>query len=196
MITGIAKRITHSWVMNRVILAEEADSYKYGLELLLSGICNTAVMISISIILHCPFAWIIFMLAFAPLRLTAGGFHAESHWGCIGMFCTTYAWLIYVASRIPSNFQCLCELLISCGSLWVIYILSPVEAKNKPLSKAQYTKYRTRSLVIAVFLFVFSLCIWIGILSHKTSYIYLYVGELSSMISLIVGRQSCLQQTV
>lgn len=65
-----------------VIEAKAIRIYAYGLELQHSSLAEGVAMIAISTVYGKPFLWILY-LAFLPLRLFRGGYHARTHFRCI-----------------------------------------------------------------------------------------------------------------
>ena len=188
MIVNIATYIAHMWVSSGVISEEDEANYYYGLQLLLSSLFNLAIIIGVSIFFRAPLAWIPFMLSFVPLRLTAGGFHAKTHWACIGSFCTVYTSLLLLSLMIPDAAYGMCAVAVACVSLSIVFCLSPVAAINKPLTAFQVAKYRRYSVLLTFLFLIPAVLLQIGILPKHHFYIYFYAGEISSALSLVVAK--------
>lgn len=127
---------------------------KFGLELLLTSIIGVVWMIIASAIFRRTFAWIPFILGFAPLRTTAGGFHAATHSGC---YCiSTCSFIVAVLISINYLIPSWLILLIAVCSFIVVLAFSPVEAANKPLSEITRNRNRKRSIAISAINLVLS----------------------------------------
>lgn len=187
MIVNIAAHIAHRWVTSGVISKEDEGNYYYGLQLLLSTLFNLAIIIGLSIIFRAPLAWISFMLAFVPLRLTAGGFHAKTHWACIGSFCTAYACLLLLSIKLPYAAYGTASTIAACSSLVIIYFLSPVAANNKPLTMFQTSRFRRYSIVLTIIFMIPATLLLIGIPPHHF-YIHFYAGEICGALSLVIAK--------
>lgn len=187
MIVNIAAHIVRRWVSSGVISKEDEENYYYGLQLLLSSLFNLAIIIGLSIFFRAPLAWIPFMLSFVPLRLTAGGFHAKTHWACIGSFCTVYACLLLLSIKLPYAAYGIGSTVVACGSLGIVCYLSPVAASNKPLTMVQVSKFRRYSILITIIFMIPAALLQIGIPPHHF-YIHFYAGELSGSLSLVIAK--------
>lgn len=187
MIESIASHIAHIWASCGVISEEDEANYYYGLQLLLSSFFNLAIIIGWSIFIREPLAWIPFMLSFVPLRLTAGGFHAKTHWACISAFCTVYAILLLLSLKLPDTAYGICTVIVAYASLGIVLCLSPVAATNKPLTMLQASKYRRYSILIAGLFIIPATLLQLGMLPQHLFYIHFYAGEISSALSLVVA---------
>ena len=67
---------------NGIVAPEKNKIYAYGMELVLSGLVNVLSVLLISILIFHPADGLLFLVAFIPLRTTAGGYHANSHLSC------------------------------------------------------------------------------------------------------------------
>lgn len=98
---------------NGIVAPEKNKIYAYGMELVLSGLVNVLSVLLISILIFHPADGLLFLVAFIPLRTTAGGYHANSHLSCNIVFLSTFVAL-----------ECLGHLLLKYGS--VILYMEPV----------------------------------------------------------------------
>jgi accessory gene regulator B len=87
-------------------------------------------------------------MAFIPLRLSAGGYHAKNHWSCILGFNITFfgfaALHLYMNMGNAQHYS-LISVIISSLLVWS---LASVEAVNKPLKDEQKGKQRKQSIII------------------------------------------------
>lgn len=164
---------------------------KYGLELIITASIGLLLMACVSFAARKPLAWIAFILGFAPLRTTAGGFHASSHWRCY--IITTITCAASIAFTLVGNITAWHYLAISGLSFLVMLIFSPVEAKNKPLSSKKRATNRCISLlIIGIELTMSLLLILCGI--HQAYIDIFYYGILAASISIIAAKINNLQR--
>lgn len=76
MISKLAKSIAHFFVINNIAEKSKEVIYAYGMELLISDILNTLIVLLISLISHTLPAVIVFIAVFMGLRQFVGGYHA------------------------------------------------------------------------------------------------------------------------
>ena len=134
MIHYMANKMTSIFVLYGESSDEDRDIYIYACETLLSTLANILLGLLIAFMVGRLVDGIVFMLGFAVLRRYAGGHHANTHKNCILTFaivllCSMVALTIisrlYIEGILP---------LAATVAMIGIFILSPVEHENKPLS--------------------------------------------------------------
>ena len=156
---------------NGIVAPEKNKIYAYGMELVLSGLVNV-----LSVLL--------FLAAFIPLRTTAGGYHANSHLSCNLVFLGTFIVLECLGYWLQEYCTVHLYLTIAVISLVTLLILSPSEAKNKPLTPERRRRNRRRSLILGgLNLAIGIILIW-GLQAPAlwcTSY---YLGVIAASVSM------------
>ena len=79
MISKLAKSIAHFFVVQNITEESKEVIYAYGMELLLSDMLNTLIVLLIALISHTLPSVIVFVAVFMGLRKLVGGYHANSH---------------------------------------------------------------------------------------------------------------------
>ncbi len=128
---------------------ERIKVYKYGFELLISTILNILGIVLLSIILGALEGGILFCIAFIPLRLVAGGYHAKHHWSCILGFNVTFLGFIMLHHYMNNEHALPYSMTAIIVSSLLIWSLAPVEAVNKPLKELQRETQRKKSVTLA-----------------------------------------------
>lgn len=118
---------------------------RYGTELIVASIIGILMIQVVSLILHIPVAWFFFLAGFVPLRLTAGGYHASTHFRCYAFFTSMFAFCLVIETKLSGTLQ---PVLVSLFSSGLILSMSPIEAVNKPLKAQQRKRNRRYSFVI------------------------------------------------
>lgn len=158
---------------------------RYGFELMITALIGLLLMILVSLIGGQPLAWVPFILGFAPMRTTAGGFHASSHLGCyiittavfslvmvLAATCQPYAWIYMIVAGISFAF---------------VLALSPVEAQNKPLSQLKRIANRRVSLILAGVELIGSIILFVLDFSTLWTAMF-YYGILAASVSLVAAK--------
>ena len=149
MIHKLSNVISNKLSLLGIIQEERKNVYAYGLELLLASVLGVALLIILSILLKKPFMWILYLLAFIPFRLNAGGYHAKSHFRCIVTFSSLYAALIIISHLIPPvRFF---PFIISVLCIILVLIFAPIETINNPLNAGRTHICRRNSIILSVF---------------------------------------------
>lgn len=148
MVQAMARKTAEKMSDHSVIEAKAIHIYAYGLELLYSSLAGVVVLIIISAVCGKPYLWIPYLLGFALLRLSGGGYHAKTHFRCIFMFSLLYSLVLLIAKlyAIPAKI-CLITCLVN---LAIILLFSPVAPPNKPLKESQGKTNRRNSLILGI----------------------------------------------
>lgn len=162
MIKNISVMCIDLWEKNGVIKEQDKESYQYGMELLLSTLLNFMLMVMISICaIKIPMVFLPYTIVYVPLRMMAGGYHADCHWKCVFYTQGTFIGAIWMVEFMAKQTMLLVMsgLLISILAIW---FLAPIEAENKPLSRDEWKKERgnTCKLEIIIGTVLFGLICW------------------------------------
>jgi accessory gene regulator B len=103
MITGLAKSTACFFVANKFVEAEDEEVYAYGMELLLSTVFNLIVAIAIAGVTHTFIPCLINLTAFVTIRIYAGGYHADTHRGCILTLAVVQAIFIVIVKSADTE---------------------------------------------------------------------------------------------
>lgn len=119
---------------------------RFGCELILTSIFGTLILIALSIIIGHPIVWLFFLMGFAPLRTTAGGYHADTHIKC---YCvTSLMFLLAALTSYTFTWYRFTYASVSVFSAAFTIMFAPLAATNKPLSPKRYHSNRINSLII------------------------------------------------
>ena len=88
MISKLAKSIAHFFVVQNITEESKEVIYAYGMELLISDVLNTIIVLLIALFSHTLPAVVVFIAVFMGLRQFVGGFHANSHL----VVCSRLSW--------------------------------------------------------------------------------------------------------
>lgn len=146
----LADRIVDIAIRYEVIEEEERETYIVATSLLLFSFLTWGTLIIMGILFKQLMGCIIFLVFHLPIRIFAGGFHQKTRTRCYAQSCVIFLLLLYGAKTglytwIVENWIAL--ITISFLTIWV---LSPVEADNKPLSKEEHQKYRFIARVLLI----------------------------------------------
>ncbi|MCC0645540.1 MULTISPECIES: accessory gene regulator B family protein [unclassified Clostridioides] len=157
MVKLCAKKITSFLIYNEAIDSKESENYEYGFETLIAFLLNIFVILTISCMLNKFKYTLLFLCCYCPIRQYTGGYHADNYKKCLGVFITIY--LINLVLLTIINFFDLKEMLIILTfiSYVGIWILSPIEHREKPLSDEEINHYKkvSRTLISIVLIFIF-----------------------------------------
>lgn len=183
MIENIAKKISGKLVKNHTIDVKDEEIYIYGLHQGMIIILSWIVIFSIGIFMNMFWQSVLILLFFFPIRIYAGGFHAESQHICYIISTLIQAGALCILKFVSiSMWMNICTLLI-CGFLLLRF--SPVEAHNKPLDDDEVKKFRRIS--IRNWGIELSLWILLSVLGYKEISDCIIMSFLMVSILLITG---------
>ena len=186
MVAKMAERMAVFFSKKEAYDYKEIKSYKYGFELLISTAMNFAGIILISYFTDTLLGAFLFLLAFIPIRLTAGGYHAKHHWSCILGFNFIYFISTMFIKSINKDYITNVALLSVILSSLMIIIFSPVESENKLLSEKKWKKQRDISILIASMNLALVLVSFYGTKTYVIQLGYYVSGSLMASILLAV----------
>ncbi|MDD3338267.1 MAG: accessory gene regulator B family protein [Lachnospiraceae bacterium] len=140
----MVEKVVKLLVRNGEIVQEEIEIYQYGLELLTKKLLHVFVILFIGFIGDEFFEVLVFLMAYASIREYAGGYHAKTEIGCY--CCTgvvTLSTLFFLQKFQTLRIGWIWLMLVACGI--VIWLFSPQEALNKPLSVREKLVYRKKA---------------------------------------------------
>lgn len=132
----------------------------YGIEIMLAAIINVVLVLIISAMFNRFVETVTFLCVFMPLRTYSGGFHAKTHVRCffILLCCVIFEWLIIdVFMEFDLIYVGILVLLVSSI---VIILLTPIEHKNKPLTKKHISHSRFVCRIILSIIWIISTALY------------------------------------
>lgn len=157
----------------------------FGYELLIIAFVGIMLMVVVSCYVQQPLAWIPFLIGFAPLRTTAGGFHANKQWKCYIVSTCIYAACLLYASKIVSVGPV--QIVLAAVTAVITWCMAPVEAINKPLSETKRNKNRLRSIIIVCMDMIVAIITCLAEISNVAISLF-FLGGISASISLVVAK--------
>lgn len=145
MFIRISKRIAKHYCKSES--SDENELYVFGINQCLSMLLNILTALFIGILFGEILQLLLFMLAYIPLRSYAGGWHARTPSRC---YIFSVIMLTFVSIGI--KYLSLTEWVyyaVLLASVLIVFVLSPIEDKNKPLDELEHKVYKKRTAIIA-----------------------------------------------
>lgn len=153
MFIHITEKIVSNMEKQNMIQANRRSVYKYGINQMLNMLLNTITFLMIGLFFDMVLETVIFTSAYIPLRIYAGGFHAKTPFKCWIVSALMLLFVLLFIRYMDVNIK-FYDFLALIGSI-IIFFLSPVEDKNKPLDDVEKVVYKKR----CIFVFVIELLI-------------------------------------
>ena len=178
------EKYVNNLVNKNIIEPGKQEIYTYGIRQGILIIINIATVVGIGLVMGLLAESMVFLVTYMLIRTYAGGYHAKSQLGCY-IFSTVAVTVILLGIK-HITFSGSIYLLATLISATIIYVLSPIENINKPLSQKEKILYGKKSRTLVGIFTTVSLMMWfIGIKSIAKSIVMamLLVGVL-----MIVGK--------
>lgn len=139
------------WICRRlrtkhVINEEYEEVYIYGLELILSFLISTSIILVIGAILGQIISTLTFLATFILIRQFTGGYHANSYIMCKACTVICYSVSLLLANAFPIP-RLLFIVLLVLGCL-IIWLWGPIENRHKPLTEQVKKKNKYAALLL------------------------------------------------
>lgn len=150
MISKISSSISEKLCYANVIPAEDQELYSYGFFLLMSRSLFFAITFIFGFLFKTLWESIAFYVLFSILRGYAGGAHASKEAVCM-LFTTVLLFLASASLRVMKISICtaMAAGMLLVGGM-VVFLLSPLDSEEKPLSPPERRYYRRISRAITV----------------------------------------------
>lgn len=140
------QRITDRFIRDGIILPENAEVVKYGLETLADNMLAFLMTAAVGFFYGSTLSGIVLWMLVFPLRKYAGGYHARTKARCFlisaGMLALAYG-LLYRQDCHPGIYFAIA--IVSSG---YIYRNAPVDNVNKVLDAVERKVYRRRARIV------------------------------------------------
>ncbi len=133
------------------------EIYIYGIELLISSLISTSVILLIGLLTKTFFESIIFLISFSAIRVYTGGYHSMTYLRCNIISASSYIAIVvflYLFGDSISNPIAMLSGYLSTMILALVF--APVKHENKELDTAEIKKYKLLSLLMISV--VFAVC--------------------------------------
>ena len=147
-----------------VFLFDEKDKYPleiytYGMELLISSILETVILLILGILLNKFIETLIFIFAFSAIRFFTGGYHAKTYSGCaiVTVFVYQFTLSCYeILWKYLSDYLICIYTLVLLISLLLIVKFAPIENVGKSIENKQKIKRISVIVLITEFVLMFT----------------------------------------
>ncbi len=146
--------ICEELIKNDTVSREYEEVYVYGLEMVLSLLVNSTIILLIGTIIKQIDLTLIFLSQFMFLRRLTGGYHAKTRIQCRIFTLSSYIAVIVANKIIPVNIVSF--VILGCLGIFMIIKFGPIENPNKPIDKKDYLKYKIFGLLDFIILYLIS----------------------------------------
>jgi accessory gene regulator B len=187
LISKKSRQLSEAMAKQGIIKPEDTAVYAYGLELIISTVISVAAVLILSAVFSRPLAGVLYLVAFIPLRSTAGGYHATRHLYCLITFSVSFMVLLLGAIYLSPYIKPLYLLIISVVNLIAVFILSPIGTPKKPMTDEKRRQNRKRSIIISIIFVLITASCFLLSPWFLSLFTYFAMGQFAFLISLLVA---------
>jgi len=169
-----------------VIQEEDIDTCRYGLDMFILSALEIASILIIAAFVGNFFETIFLFAAFIPLRIYAGGYHADTKLKCYLISLGVYGIFTVIMNILPQELYLVLNLIVAAFSLIIVLIAAPVIHKDKAVNDIERKYYRKFSIWICSIETIIILLL-AGIFPQNQYIISLAIGQAAVTVSIIVA---------
>lgn len=157
MLEKLANYIADKLIKKNAIDPKKKDIYVYGLELLISFLFSTSLVILIGLMIGKLIPTIVFLTVYILLRSYSGGYHANSYWLCTIVTLSVYISVILLATYLTVN--SIAFIVLFLIGVVILYVFAPIENVNKEIRPKDALRYKYISILLFIAFSVCGICI-------------------------------------
>lgn len=169
-----------------IIQEDDIDKCKYGIDLFVLSFLEIFSILVIAAVLGNFIETILLFVFFMPLRIYAGGYHADTKLKCYLISLVMYGFSYALAKIVPSELFALINVVGTVFSLIIVLIKAPIIHANKTVNDIERKIYKKISIQICLIettiILIFTMAI-----PQNLIVTYLMVGQASVAISMLAA---------
>lgn len=186
MLEKISNKFAAKLVDTGIISESDADVYVFGFYQIVMLLLNVVTTLILGAAFQCVLFCILLNAAYIPIRVSAGGHHADNPVKCYIHSTLIIAVLLAIIKWITIPSVILVAMLVL--STLVILILAPVETENNPLDEVEQKVYRRRTIIVLIIELM--ICLVCFCLSKGSIVQVIALALLTESIMLVAGKVS------
>ena len=181
----ISNIITSILVENDFIAYSDYAVCQYGINVFIISVTEIGFVLILSLFLRNSIETLIWLTTFIPVRIYAGGYHADTRLKCFGVFIITYLVFSVMLMTIPIYIDL--YLFMTWFTMLAIFKWAPVQHKNKHVSESEKVFFRKMAIIFVSIEGVVATAILLLNIHNIYSMAVIY-GLFTAGISLLAGK--------
>lgn len=115
---------------------EKAEVIQYGLELIIGEIPKLVLTVALAFILKIGWLVLLTYIVLLPYKVSSGGFHCKTHFGCFAGTCIMYFGTVFIAKYInfePLYLKYIIAFLVLVFGIIMVSLYAPADTENVPI---------------------------------------------------------------
>lgn len=190
MLQTCSEKFAKKLIQAEIIPESDADIYVFGCYQFGMMLLNIVTTIGLGILFRLFLPCVLLNLSFIPIRISAGGHHADSPVKCYVLSTLLIAALLAILKWVSVSLLAAWILILAASA--VLLWLAPVETENNPLDETEVRVYRRRTRIV---LGIELLAALLATLLHRNFLVTIIgFGLLTASFMLVVGACANLKQ--
>ena len=177
--------ITDALAENGFIAFDDYAVCQYGINVFLISTAGIGFVLFVSLFLKNSIETLLWLITFIPIRIYAGGYHADTRLNCFLAFIAVY--LIFSVMLINLPIYTGLYLFMTWFTMLAIFRWAPVQHKNKHVSESEKVFFRKTAISFATIEGVVATVTLLLNIHHVYSMAVVY-GLFTAGISLLAGK--------
>lgn len=186
MLEKISNKFATKLVETGIISESDTDVYAFGFYQIVMLLLNVVTTLILGAAFQCMLFCILLNVAYIPIRVSAGGHHADNPVKCYIHSALMITVLLAIIKWINISTVILVAMLVS--STLVILIHAPVETENNPLDEAEQKVYRRRTIIVLIIELM--VCLFCFCFSKDSIVQVIALALLTESVMLVAGKVS------
>lgn len=189
----ISTQICNNLLKHEIIEKDNYPYYQYSFDFVMDLLLFHASLIILGILLNAPFLSLLYIATLSPIKMVSGGAHAGNRISCSFISYTVFLLTILSVQHQVFLLKSYAAAILYATSAILIFLLTPVDSKNKRIPESKRKSYKKRCLILLSclsLLFVFfvrrgcprsfslmSLCVFTILLNQILGIIINYIDD-------------------
>ncbi len=174
-------------MQKNIISIEDQEIYRYGTEQILINLTTFTVLAIIATSIKGWHETIFFLIGIVPIRVVAGGYHANTPEKCNVLTILVYLFNMLIIHFIKKYMSFVLVIFFLSIMIVSVFIFAPVDHKNKVLTQDEGIKAKKNSRIISIILAIACLAIAVVYEPKNNILISTMMGAMTASVSLIIG---------
>lgn len=183
---SISGTIAYVLCTQGIIRKEDVDTCRYGLDVFVSSALEIVSILTIAAFVGNFFQTVLLFTAFIPLRIYAGGYHADTRLKCYLISVGVYVFLTLFTLVISAKMYATVNIILTLIALVMVLTSAPVIHKNKSVCEVERKYYRKFSISICLIETIIVLILTV-ILPQSPNIVSLAIGQAAVTLSMIAA---------
>lgn len=183
---NIIGKIVDKLEQMQMIQSKDTEMCKYGLGIFMSSMIEIISILLISAFVGNFVETLLLFLMFVPLRIYAGGYHANTRLSCYFVSLGMYVFFTATLVLLPISAYVITNIICSLFSCFAVYLMAPVIHYNKTINLVEKENYRKISIKICLVETIIILLVT-SLLPTQIFASAMVMGQVAVVSAMIVG---------